>query len=71
LRPAIEQGVLVRKFPTTQQTVPANRRGVSTLDYALVLGVVMPLAVIVVPTSIRMARAAYEMVVVMIAWPFL
>ena len=50
----------------------ASRRcGVSTLDYALVLGVVMPLALIVVPTSIRMVRAAYEMIVVMIAWPFL
>ncbi|MCA9072015.1 MAG: hypothetical protein KDA84_23970 [Planctomycetaceae bacterium] len=48
-----------------------NRRGVSTLDYVLVLGVVMPLAVIVVPTSIRIVRAAYEMVVVMIAWPFM
>jgi hypothetical protein len=41
------------------------------LDYALVLGVVMPLAFIVVPTSIRIVRAAYEMIVVMIAWPFL
>ncbi len=48
-----------------------RRRGVSTLDYVLVLGVVMPLALIVVPTGIRMVRAVYEMVVVMIAWPFL
>jgi hypothetical protein len=41
------------------------------LDYALVLGVVMPLALIVVPTSIRMVRAVYEMFVVLVAWPFL
>jgi hypothetical protein len=41
------------------------------LDYALVLGVVMPLALIVVPTSIRMVRAVYEMLVLLIAWPFL
>ena len=51
--------------------ITSNRRGASTLDYVLVLGVVMPLAVIVVPTGIRIVRAAYEMVVVMIAWPFL
>lgn len=48
-----------------------QRRGLSTLDYVLVLGVVMPLAGIVVPTGIRIIRAAYEMVVVMIAWPFM
>ena len=54
------------------QPIPRTpRRGVATLDYMLVLGVVMPLAVIVVPTGIRMIRAAYEMLVTLVAWPFL
>lgn len=61
----------MHRRPAASRTARPNRRGVSTLDYALVLGVVMPLVVIVVPTGIRMVRAVYEMVVVMIAWPFL
>jgi hypothetical protein len=61
----------LRHHLATNPTGQHHRRGVSTLDYALVLGVVMPLALIVVPTSIRIVRAAYEMMVVMIAWPFL
>jgi hypothetical protein len=61
----------LRQLPIRFPAGRRKRRGVSTLDYALVLGVVMPLALIVVPTGIRMVRAAYEMVVVMIAWPFL
>jgi hypothetical protein len=54
------------------RAVPASRRtGASTLDYVLVLGVVMPLAVIVIPTSIRIIRSVYEMTTVLIAWPFM
>lgn len=49
----------------------SNRRGAATLDYALVLGVILPLATIVIPASIRMIRAVYEMIVTLYAWPFL
>jgi hypothetical protein len=49
-----------------------SRRGaVSTLDYILVIGVILPLAAIVLPTGMRMARAAYDMLSVFVAWPFL
>ncbi|VAX38304.1 hypothetical protein MNBD_PLANCTO02-892 [hydrothermal vent metagenome] len=48
-----------------------NRRGVATLDYVLVLGVIMPLAVIVIPLGIRIVKLVYEMTSVLITWPFL
>jgi len=49
-----------------------SRRGaVSTLDYILVIGVILPLATIVVPTGMRIARAAYDMLSVFVAWPFM
>lgn len=48
-----------------------RRAGVSTLDYILVLGVIMPLAAIVIPFGIRILRAVYEMTSVLTAWPFM
>lgn len=57
-----------------KKTIPTSnrkRRGVATLDYILVLGIIMPLAFIVVPTGMRMIRAVYDLMTVMIAWPFM
>lgn len=49
----------------------ARRRGaVSTLDYVLVLVVMLPMVVLVMFASPRMIRAVYEMLCVMISWPF-
>lgn len=58
-----EQSILVR-----QQHC---RAGVATLDYVLVLGVILPLAAIVIPLGIRVIRLVYEMTCVFIAWPFM
>ncbi|MBW3540089.1 MAG: hypothetical protein KY476_07460 [Planctomycetes bacterium] len=48
-----------------------RRRGAATLDYVLVLGIVFPLAAFVVPTGMRIIRAAYDMIAVFVSWPFL
>ena len=48
-----------------------SRRGAATLDYALVMGVILPLATIVIPASIYIIRSVYEMFVTLVAWPFL
>lgn len=48
-----------------------RRAGVATLDYVLVLGVILPLAAIVIPLGIRVIRLVYEMTCVFIAWPFM
>jgi hypothetical protein len=47
------------------------RTGAATLDYALVLGIILPLATIVIPASIRIIRLVYEMFVGLVSWPFL
>lgn len=49
----------------------ASRRGVAALDYILVLGVVLPMALVILRIAPQIIRSAYEMVCVLISWPFL
>lgn len=50
----------------------ALRRGaVGSLDYVLVLGVIVPLVAIVMPLGRRILRLVYEMTLVLVSWPFL
>lgn len=49
----------------------ADRRGAASLDYILLLGILLPLIAFVVPQSMRIVRGVYEMILVLIAWPFL
>lgn len=58
--------------PQTSPRVRACRRsGVSTLDYILVLVIVLPLAAFVIPAGKRMAELVYEMSSLLISWPFM
>jgi hypothetical protein len=41
------------------------------LDYVLVLGVIMPLAAFILLVGPRIMRLAYEMVCVLVSWPFM
>ena len=50
---------------------PERRRGVAALDYVLVLGVVFPLAAFILWIGPRIIRLAYEMVCVLVSWPFM
>jgi hypothetical protein len=47
------------------------RAGVATLDYVLVLGVVLPLAAFMFWAAPRMMNLVYEMTCVLISWPFM
>jgi len=47
------------------------RRAVSTLDYILVLGIVLPLVAFMIPAGKRIITLVYEMICVLIAWPFM
>lgn len=65
----------IRRRP---QTVPAGhsktghrRAGVSTLDYILVLGVILPLLAFAIPTGKRIIQLTYEMVCTLVAWPMM
>ncbi len=48
-----------------------RRRGAASLDYVLILCVVMPIAAFVMVAGPKIMRLAYEMVAVLVAWPFL
>ena len=47
------------------------RRGVATLDYMLVIAVVLPLAAFLMWAGPRMMNLVYEMTAVLVSWPFL
>ncbi len=49
----------------------ASRRGAATLDYILVLGVVLPLLAIVIPQGRRMMQLVFEMTCALVSWPFM
>ena len=49
----------------------AGRRGAASLDYILVLGVLLPLITFIMWIGPRTIRLAYEMVCVLVSWPFM
>jgi hypothetical protein len=54
----------------TRSRKGGRRAGVAALDYALTLGVILPMVVFMMWAGPRIMRLAYEMVCVLIAWPF-
>jgi hypothetical protein len=46
------------------------RVGVATIDYVLVLGVIFPLGTVMLYYGPRIMRLAYEMISVLVSWPF-
>ena len=57
------------KRPSSARKGP--RAGVATLDYILVLCVLLPLLAFIVPAGKRIIELSYEMICVMFAWPFM
>lgn len=48
-----------------------SRAGVSTLDYILVVGVILPLVAFAIPAGKRIIQLTYEMVCTLVAWPMM
>ena len=48
-----------------------RRGGAATVDYVLLLGVILPLAAFILWAGPRTIRLAYEMVCVLVSWPFM
>ena len=48
-----------------------NRRGAATLDFALVLGVLLPIAAVVIGMGSLIMQLVYEMLAVFLSWPFM
>jgi hypothetical protein len=51
--------------------VRQRRAGVSALDYMLVLGTILPCVAFIFTIGPRIMRLAYEMVEVLVSWPFM
>jgi hypothetical protein len=47
-----------------------GRKGVATLDYILVLGVVLPMVALIMWAAPRAMRLVYELTAVVVSWPF-
>ena len=54
-----------------QQRVNRRRRGAATLDYVLVLAVILPLVGFLYWAAPRIMNLVYEMTTVLVSWPFL
>jgi hypothetical protein len=48
-----------------------KRSGAAVLDYVLVLGVIMPLAAFVMWIGPRIMNLVYEMLGLLVSWPFM
>lgn len=48
-----------------------RRAGLATLDYVLILGVVLPLVAFIMRIGPRIMGLSYEMVCVLVSWPFM
>ena len=47
------------------------RWGSSTIDYFLLMAVILPLAAFLMQIAPRMMRSVYDLLTVVVAWPFL
>ena len=48
-----------------------RRSGASTLDYVLILGVILPMVAVIIRDGGRAIRLAYEMMCALVSWPFM
>jgi hypothetical protein len=48
-----------------------RRRGSATVDYFLLFAIVLPLAALILGIAPRMIQSVYDMMTVVVAWPFM
>ena len=48
-----------------------DRSGLASLDYVLILAVILPMVTFIMWIGPRIMRLAYEMVCVLVSWPFM
>ena len=51
--------------------VARRRAGAASLDYVLILGVILPMVAYIFLAGPWIMRLAYEMVCVLVSWPFI
>ena len=60
-----------RVKPTRSPGRRHRRRGSATIDYFLIICIVLPLAALVLHFGPRAMHSVYDMLTVVVAWPFL
>ena len=60
-----------RNMEKSRQSKTRRRKGLATLDYVLLLGVIMPLAVFLFRVGPLIIRLVYEMECALVSWPFM
>lgn len=50
---------------------PRPRCGAATLDYVLILAFVLPMLVFITRVAPRILRSTYDVVCMLVSWPFL
>jgi hypothetical protein len=61
----------MRKLSKRKNRKFSRRLGAAALDYALVLGIVLPLMAFILRVGPKIIRLVYEMVSMLVAWPFM
>ena len=49
----------------------ARRRGSATIDYFLLICIVLPMAAFLLRIAPRMMQSVYDLLTVVVAWPFM
>jgi len=55
----------------TRRRAPRKRRGAATIDYVLILAVILPLVAWMMTAGREIILSAYQMVCLLVAWPFM
>lgn len=56
---------------TAERRPPVRRPGAASVDYVLILAVILPLVLISIAMSRQIMGLAYEFLCVLVAWPFM
>ena len=54
-----------------QRKHPKRRRGSAAIDYFLVMAVVLPLAAFMMKIAPQMMQLVYDLLTVVVSWPFM
>ncbi len=67
----MDRGMRERRRCLAGRRNALRRSGQASVDYVLLLGILLPMIVFLMRVGPRIIRLAYEMTCVLIAWPFM
>ena len=59
-----------KRYIATRSRRRVRPAGAATLDYILVLGIILPMAALLMWAAPRTMLLVYEMIAVLVSWPF-